>query len=77
MFETDLELELNGVKTYNAGIQTSLTAGDAGSREVQEHILVQTEEHVAWFEAQLHLIDEIGLENYLTGQIGTESEGAS
>ena len=74
MFETDLKLELNGVKTYNAGIQTSLTAGDVGTREVLEHILVQTEEHVAWLEAQLHLIDEIGLDNYLADQIGEAPE---
>ena len=73
MFEADLELELRGAKTYNQAIETCLEVGDAGSREVLEHILLQTEGHVAWLEAQLHLIDEIGLENYLADQIGEEA----
>ena len=74
MFETDLELELRGVKTYNQGIETCLKVGDAGSREVLEHILVETENHVEWLEAQLHVIDEVGLDNYLADQIGEEAE---
>ena len=74
MFEADLELELEGVKTYNQGIVTCLEVGDAGSREVLEHILVETEHHVEWLEAQLHLIDEVGLDNYLADQIGQEPE---
>ena len=77
MFEADLELELKGVKTYNQGIETCLNVGDAGSREVLEHILVQTENHVEWLESQLHIIDEVGLDNYLTDQIGQESESTS
>ncbi len=72
MFEADLELELKGVKTYNQGIETCLKVGDAGSREVLEHILVQTESHVEWLEAQLHVIAEVGLDNYLADQIGEE-----
>ena len=74
MFEADLKLELDGVKTYNQGIEACLTAGDAGSREVLEHILVQTENHVEWLESQLHIIDEVGLDNYLADQIGEEPE---
>ena len=74
MFEADLELELKGVETYNQGIETCLKVGDAGSREVLEHILVETEGHVEWLEAQLHVIDEVGLDNYLADQIGEEPE---
>ncbi len=72
MFESGLELELKGVDTYNEGIKTCLSAGDAGSREILEHILVQTEKHVEWLESQLHLINEVGLDNYLADQIGEE-----
>ena len=72
MFEADLELELQGVKTYNQAVETCLEVGDAGSREVLEHVLVETEGHVAWLEAQLHLINEVGLDNYLADQIGEE-----
>ena len=74
MFEADLKLELDGVKTYNQGIETCLKVGDAGSREVFEHILVETEQHVEWLESQLHIIDDVGLDNYLADQIGEESE---
>ncbi len=72
MFDSALALETEGVKSYNDAIAVSLRVGDAGSREVLEHILVQTERHVQWLEAQLHLIDEIGLDNYLADQIGEE-----
>ena len=74
LFEVDLELELEGVKTYNEAIELCLKVGDAGSRETLEHVLVETEEHVEWLEAQLHLISEIGLENYLADQIGEAAD---
>ena len=76
MFKADLELELKGVETYNRGIETCLRVGDAGSREVLEHILVETEQHVEWLESQLHVIDEVGLDNYLADQIGEEAEAS-
>jgi bacterioferritin len=72
MFESALTLETEGVESYNDAIGICLRVGDAGSREVLEHILVQTEGHVQWLEAQLHLIDEIGLDNYLADQMGEE-----
>ncbi len=74
MFETDLALEMRGVEAYNKGIATCLEVGDAGSREVLEHILIETEQHVEWLESQLHIINEIGLDNYLADQIGEEDE---
>jgi bacterioferritin len=42
---------------------------DHGSREMLEKILVEDEEYVDWLEEQLHLIGEVGLENYLATQI--------
>jgi bacterioferritin len=38
-----------------------------------EHILTDSEEHVDWLEAQLGLIKEIGLANYLSEQMGAEA----
>lgn len=69
-FENDLKLEMGGVKAYNEGIALCTELKDGGSREIMEHILVQSEEHVDWLEAQLGLIKEVGLQNYLTEQIG-------
>lgn len=73
-FEYDLVLESGGVKAYNQAIQVCLQAGDSGSRELLERILVESEEHVDWLETQLDLIKRLGLENYLITQVG-EGEG--
>jgi bacterioferritin len=69
-FQNDLALEMTGVKHYNAAIALSVQKGDNGSRELLESILTDSEEHVDWLETQLHLIEEIGLQNYLSEQLG-------
>jgi bacterioferritin len=68
--ENDLRLELSGVQHYNAAIELCARLKDNGTREVLEPILAESEEHVHWLETQLHLIERVGLENYLTEQIG-------
>ena len=68
--ENDLKLETGGVKLYNDAIDLCAKLKDGGSREILEHILEQSEEHVDWLESQLHVIKEIGLENYLSEQLG-------
>ncbi len=67
--DNDLALEHAAIPRLNAGIQTCIEEGDSGSRELLEHILVDEEEHTDWLEAQLHIIKEIGYENYLAEQI--------
>ena len=73
-FENDLKLESGGVKHYNEAIEVCLKASDGGSREVLEHILTESEHHVDWLESQLHVIKEIGLENYLAQHLGGEEK---
>jgi bacterioferritin len=73
-FQNDLALEMGGVRHYNAAIELSVQLKDNGSRELLEGILVESEEHVDWLETQLGLIDSVGLQNYLTEQMG-ETEG--
>ena len=73
--EHGLTLELQAVETYNAGIKIALDETDAGSEEVMEQILVQTEESVDWIEAQMYLIDNVGIENYLAAKMGTTAQG--
>ncbi|HVE14764.1 MAG TPA: bacterioferritin [Elusimicrobiota bacterium] len=70
-FENDLKMETNGVKTYNEAIQLAIEKKDAGSREIMEHILTDSEEHVDWLEAQLGLIKQVGLSSYLAEQMGS------
>jgi bacterioferritin len=43
--------------------------GDNASRALFEEILVDEEKHVDYLEAQIHIINEIGLPNYLAQQI--------
>lgn len=74
-FEHDLALETKGVKAYNAGVAQAAQAGDNGTRELMERILLESEEHVDWLETQIGLIKEIGLQLYLTSQLGEEPAG--
>ena len=69
MLKCDLKLELEAVPSYNAAIRTCVEAGDNGSKELFEKLLKDEEHHVDYLEAQLHQIQEIGLENYLSQQI--------
>ena len=67
--ESDLQVEYDAVKRLNAGIETSVTAGDNGSRDLLEEILTDEEEHIDYLEGQLHAISEMGIENYLAQQL--------
>jgi bacterioferritin len=70
-FTNDLALEMKGVKHYNETIELCAKLKDNGSRELIEPILTDSEEHVDWLETQLDLIKAVGLQNYLTEQMGT------
>jgi bacterioferritin len=74
--ENDLKLEMGGVALYNEAIELCSRVKDNGTREVLEPILTESEEHVDWLEQQLHLIGQVGLQNYLQSQIGTAEEEA-
>jgi bacterioferritin len=69
-FENDLLLETKGVKHYNEVVDLCIKLKDGGTRELVEPILVESEEHVDWLETQLGLIASVGLQNYLTEQMG-------
>jgi bacterioferritin len=75
-FENDLKLEMGGVEHYNALVNLCVQLKDNGTREVLEPILTESEEHVDWLEIQLHLIQTVGIENYLTEQMGKADEEA-
>jgi bacterioferritin len=75
MLQSDLNLELGAVKDYNAAIQVAVAEKDNGSRDLFVVLLKDEEEHVDWLEAQIHQINELGYERYLTMQVGDEEEG--
>lgn len=68
-FTNDLQLEYDAVKRLNDFIVIAGSAGDYGSRQLFESILKDEEEHINYLEAQLHAIDEIGIQNYLSQQL--------
>jgi bacterioferritin len=68
----DLNLEYTAVKRLNDGIQTCVAAKDNASRELLEQILTDEEHHIDWLEGQLHAIEEMGYQNYLSQQLHTE-----
>ena len=73
-FQNDLQLEMKGVNAYNEAIELFAKLKDNGSRELVEPILVESEEHVDWLETQLGLIEAVGLQNYLSEQMGAAEE---
>jgi bacterioferritin len=67
--KADLALEVEAVARLNKAIALCREKADNGSRELLEDILGDEEESVDWLEAQLHIIEEIGKEQYLAEQI--------
>jgi bacterioferritin len=65
----DLQLEQDAVARLNRGIALCRDKGDNGSRMLLEKILHEEEEHIDWLEAQFQQIQDVGLQNYLAGQI--------
>jgi len=75
-FENDLPLEMKGVQHYNNLVDLCIRVKDNGTRDLVEPILRESEEHVDWLETQLGLIEAVGLQNYLTEQMGSAEEEA-
>jgi bacterioferritin len=62
--------EVDAIKMYNAGIKLAVDLGDNGTREMLDSILKDEEDHLDWLEAQLDQIKQMGIQNYLTEQVG-------
>jgi len=71
-FKNDLQVEYDAVKRLNDFILICGNAGDYGSRQLLEGILKEEEEHVDYLESQLHAIEEMGVQNYLSQQLNGE-----
>jgi bacterioferritin len=74
VIESDLNLELSAVEQYNAAVQIALEQKDNGTRDLLVELLKDEESHVDWLESQLHQINELGYERYLTMQMGDFKE---
>ena len=67
--ESDLVLEHEAFTQYNAAAQICVEEGDNTSAELFKKLLADEEHHIDFLEAQLHIIKEIGIQNYLAKQM--------
>jgi bacterioferritin len=70
MLKNDRQAEEDAIKGYNETIRLAAEVGDNGTRDLLQSILNEEEEHIDWIEAQLDQIEQVGIQNYLSGQIG-------
>lgn len=64
-FKADLDLQINARPNLNAVIELFQAEHDATSRILVENILKDEEEHLAWLEAEISLLDRLGDKLYL------------
>ena len=67
--KADLAVETEAIARLNNAIKLCREKGDNGTRDLLERILHGEEEGADWLEAQLHIVNEIGKEQYLAEQI--------
>jgi len=68
-FEVNLADELAAVKEYNHAVKICREAGDNGTQSLFENMIRDEERHADFLEAQLHAIEEMGVEIYLSNQM--------
>ena len=73
--ENDLLVEKKASVTYNEGVALCSAEKDSASREIMEQIIRESEDSIDWLEAQLDLINKMGIQNYLVTQVGEDKGG--
>jgi bacterioferritin len=67
--EGDLALEIEAIGQYNASALVCAAESDSVSRELFDRLTQDEERHADFLEAQLHIIEDVGLQNYLVQQM--------
>ena len=69
MLQCDLDFETDQLSQLREAIALCETQSDYVSRDMLEEILEAEEAHLDWIEAQLYLISQMGIENYLQSKM--------
>jgi len=69
IIRNDYEDETGAVKSYNEGIKLAREVKDEATAELLRKILNMEESHIDWAEIQIEQIEQMGVANYLVGQI--------
>jgi bacterioferritin len=70
ILQNNWNAESGAIRAYNDAIKLAVEVGDNGTREMLEAILKDEEGHIDWIEAQQDQIRQMGIQNYLTEQVG-------
>ena len=68
--KNDWDSESSAIKAYNDSILLAVEVSDNGTREMLESILKDEENHIDWIEAQFDQIKQMGIQVYLSEQVG-------
>ena len=68
-FINDLNSEKEADTTYNESIAICREAGDNTTAELLEENLIQENEHISFLEAQLQMVEDVGIQDYLATQV--------
>lgn len=74
IIESDMKLEINGIKGYREGIKAAEEAGDYVTSDLFKSILAEEEGHLDHLETQLQMIEDMGIENFLALNAESEAE---
>jgi bacterioferritin len=72
LLEADLSFEREDADALREGIAHCAKVGDFTTRHRLEEMIVDTVEHIDWFETQLRTIKQVGLERYLAEQLAAD-----
>lgn len=69
LFSADLVFEREDADALRQGIAHCAKVGDFTTRHRLEDMIIDTEEHIDWFETQLRTIEQVGEDRYLAEQL--------
>ena len=73
ILESDLAVENEAVPFLKDAIKLAEQEADFVSRDLFKSILISEESHVDWLETQLHLLKNLGEQNYMQSQVEADT----